>query len=176
MMRHAQKTISYFLLMLLWLTPGSFAQESAKPEAVQTPIQVSTDLVLVNVVARDKKGNLVRDLKQQDFTVLEDGQKQQVSSFDFENIDELALAQQAMATANGTAATAAPKPVQRAADARDEVMVLVVGAHFADVGSGAKVNAHPAGKGSRFRDHGDNRRQVQFGGVGIVLDHGLAPR
>jgi VWFA-related protein len=81
------------------------------------------------VVARDKKGNLVRDLKQQDFTVLEDGQKQQVASFDFENIDELALAQQTMATATGTSAPApasvSAAPQDRAADARDRRLILL---------------------------------------------------
>src|SRR5215472_14620605 len=107
---------------------ASFGQQPSVPQASPT-IRATAELVLVNVVARDKKGNLVRDLKQQDFTVLEDGQKQQISSFDFENIDELALAQQAMATANGTAgpetATAAPQPVQRAADARDRRLILL---------------------------------------------------
>jgi len=47
------------------LTP----QEPDKPGAAQTPIRVSTELVLVNVVARDKKGNPIRDLKQEDFTL-----------------------------------------------------------------------------------------------------------
>ena len=46
-----------------------------------------TELVLVNVTARDGKGNLVKDLKREDFTVLEDGKAQQVVSFDLENTD-----------------------------------------------------------------------------------------
>ena len=107
----------------------ALAQQQPAPPPAAPAIHATTELVLVNVVARDRKGNLVRDLKQQDFTVLEDGQKQQISSFDFENIDELALAQQAMATANGTAgpeaATAAPQPLQRALDARDRRLILL---------------------------------------------------
>jgi VWFA-related protein len=71
-------------------------------------IHATTELVLVNVVARDKKGNLIRDLKREDFTVLEEGQKQQVSSFDFENIEELALAGQTTPTATGTEGAVAP--------------------------------------------------------------------
>ena len=52
------------------------AQQSPAPPAAQAPqaIRATTELVLVNVVARDKKGNLVRDLNRQDFTVREDGQ------------------------------------------------------------------------------------------------------
>ena len=105
------------------------AQEQGAPAQTVPAIRATTELVLVNVVARDKKGNLVRDLKQQDFTVLEDGQKQQVSSFDFENIDELALAQQSVMTANGTAAPAAAgataPAVQHADDARDRRLILL---------------------------------------------------
>ena len=46
-----------------------------------------TELVLVNVTVRDKSGNFVRDLKPEDFTVLEDGKAQKVVSFDVENTD-----------------------------------------------------------------------------------------
>jgi VWFA-related protein len=46
-----------------------------------------TELVLVNVTARDKNGNLVGDLKREDFTVLEDNKPQPVISFDLENTD-----------------------------------------------------------------------------------------
>src|SRR5229473_2139997 len=100
-------------------------QQSPAPPAVQAPqaIRATTELVLVNVVARDKKGNLVRDLKREDFTVLEDGQKQQVSSFDFENIDEMALAGQTTPVATGSAADAGPAnvpgPFAAVIDARD---------------------------------------------------------
>ncbi len=49
-----------------------------------------TELVLVNVTVRDKNGNPVRDLKPEDFTVLEDSKPQQVVSFDIENTDAVA--------------------------------------------------------------------------------------
>jgi VWFA-related protein len=107
---------------------AALAQQAPAQQATPA-IRATTELVLVNVVARDKKGNLVRDLKQQDFTVLEDGQKQQLASFDFENIDELVLAQQQMATTNGTSgaapATAKPQPAERTADARDRRLILL---------------------------------------------------
>src|SRR2546423_15424940 len=88
----------------------SFAQQApaAQPAQAKQAIRATTELVLVNVVARDKKGNLVRDLKREDFSVLEDGQKQQLSSFDFENIDELALAGQSMPTTTGSEGAAGP--------------------------------------------------------------------
>src|SRR5262245_60282497 len=91
--------------LIVQFPPASSGQQSSVPQT-SPAIRATTELVLVNVVARDKKGNLIRDLKQQDFTVLEDGQKQQVASFDFENIDELALAQQTMAATSGTSGPA----------------------------------------------------------------------
>jgi VWFA-related protein len=94
-------------------------------------IRATTELVLVNVVARDKKGNLIRDLKREDFTVFEDGQKQQVSSFDFENIEELAFAVQTTPTATGneeavapTAGASAP-PAQAVLAARDRRLIML---------------------------------------------------
>ena len=107
---------------------ASFGQQPSVPQASPT-IRATVELVLVNVVARDKKGNLIRDLKQQDFTVLEDGQKQQVASFDFENIDELALAQQTVASTNGTSVPAPaavnPQPVEHAPLAGDRRLILL---------------------------------------------------
>jgi len=122
-------------VLLAGFPVAGVAQQAQTPASAQTPMQapqairVTTEVVLVNVVARDKKGNLVRDLKREDFTVLEDGQKQQVSSFDFENIDELALAGQTTAATTGTenaavAAASALKP-QATIDARDRRLMLL---------------------------------------------------
>jgi VWFA-related protein len=49
--------------------------------------RVKSQLVLVNVTVRDKNGNPVKDLKREDFTVLEDNKPQQIASFDLENTD-----------------------------------------------------------------------------------------
>jgi VWFA-related protein len=47
-----------------------------------------TDLVLVNVVVRDKSGSVVRGLARDDFSVTEDDKPQIVTSFDFEELDK----------------------------------------------------------------------------------------
>ena len=52
--------------------------------------RVQSDLVLVNVTVRDKSGNIVQNLKPEDFTILEDNKPQKVVSFDIENIDAVA--------------------------------------------------------------------------------------
>ena len=55
--------------------------------ALQPVFRTDTELVLVNVVVRDKAGAVVRGLKQTDFVVLEDGRPQTVTTFDFEEPD-----------------------------------------------------------------------------------------
>src|ERR1700676_3298684 len=70
------------------------AQDVPKPSSDQNAqesgfvLKVNAELVLTNVVARDTKtGELVRGLKQSDFTVLENSKKQEIASFDFQSVD-----------------------------------------------------------------------------------------
>jgi VWFA-related protein len=105
------------------------AQQSGQAGVNEARIQVTSELVLVNVVAHDKKGNLVRDLKKGDFTLFEDGKKQDISTFDFENVDELATAGAAEATVAGvTGAGTLLRSGKKAAaslNARDRRLMLL---------------------------------------------------
>jgi VWFA-related protein len=114
------------------------AQDQGKPTQDQsTPvaspggtIRVSTELVLVNVVARDKKGNPIRDLKKEDFTLYEDGKKQDISSFDFEDVDQvqnaggLTVTGSAPGTTPGTLLHSSKK-APPTLDARDRRLILL---------------------------------------------------
>src|SRR5258707_12294086 len=117
--------------LLLHASLSAFAQNAPETPQAQQPqyrVHVTSELVLVNVVVRDKKGNLVRALKKDDFTLLEDGKRQNISTFDFENGDELATAGAAEAPASGAAPdtallrSAADKP--SALNARDRRLML----------------------------------------------------
>ena len=104
------------------------AQAPQQPQQPQYRVHVTSELVLVNVVVRDKKGNLVRDLKKDDFTLLEDGKRQSISSFDFENVDELKTAGAAEVAVSGTAPDGALlRPAERTAalNARDRRLMLL---------------------------------------------------
>src|SRR5437016_1054307 len=90
-MQFARKTFSIFSSAGL-LFQGAAPVTAQQTGQAESRIQVTSELVLVNVVAHDKNGNLVRDLKKGDFTLFEDGKKQEISTFDFENVDELATA------------------------------------------------------------------------------------
>jgi len=103
------------------------AQQVEQTPAAPGRIRVTTELVLVNVVAHDKKGNLVRDLKKDDFTVLEDGKKQDITTFDFENVDQPLTAGAAEATVSGTAGAGEVLRAGKKApslDARDRRLML----------------------------------------------------
>ncbi|NYF79293.1 VWA domain-containing protein [Granulicella arctica] len=55
-------------------------------------LKVQSDIVLTNVVVRDKKtGNIVKGLKESDFTILENNKPQKIASFDYQNVDEAAV-------------------------------------------------------------------------------------
>jgi VWFA-related protein len=55
-------------------------------------LKVNANIVLTNVVVRDKKtGAVVPGLKASDFTIVEDKRQQTIASFDYQNVDEAAV-------------------------------------------------------------------------------------
>jgi VWFA-related protein len=79
----------------------SQAQQQSKaqqePEAQQTgegtfKLSVNANIVLTNVIVRDKKtGAVVKGLKASDFSIVEDKKSQHIISFDYQNVDEAAV-------------------------------------------------------------------------------------
>ncbi|HEY0161149.1 MAG TPA: VWA domain-containing protein [Edaphobacter sp.] len=69
-------------------------------------LKVQSDIVLTNVVVRDKKtGAVVKGLTAGDFTVLENGKPQKIASFDYQNVDQ-AVALNETSTVTGKASIA----------------------------------------------------------------------
>jgi VWFA-related protein len=102
---------------------GQNAEATAGTQVSNTPqsgfvLKMNGELVLTNVVARDTKtGEVVRGLKQSDFTVFESGKRQQISTFDFESVDMATPLNEATvsglaagATSNGSKAVVVAKP------------------------------------------------------------------
>ncbi|HEX2327940.1 MAG TPA: VWA domain-containing protein, partial [Candidatus Angelobacter sp.] len=117
------------------------AQDAPKPPQAASKdsqglyrLRVETELVLVNVVVRDKQGKLVSDLKRGDFTLLEEGKPQTISSFDFESLDTVPLAAAGPA-ASGEAQTAANKPILSRKDAEEALSNKRAIVLFFDLGS-----------------------------------------
>jgi VWFA-related protein len=91
MMERGNKFVRSLLAVLvcysMMVSQAALAQQSRAGESGFT-FKVTSELVLVSVTVRDKKGALVRGLKQSDFTVLEDGKVQRLQSFDIEDVDQ----------------------------------------------------------------------------------------
>jgi VWFA-related protein len=85
--------------------PASTAKDApaAHQQAYEssTVLKVKSRLVVVDVVARDAKGAPVTDLKQEDFTVIEDGKEQKLRIFNFQHPDDSMATAPPQSPANG---------------------------------------------------------------------------
>jgi VWFA-related protein len=73
---------------VLVLAGGLAPAQQPKPDAIPDSgavIRTETNVVLVDTVVTDKKGNYVRNLTAKDFKVLEDNKEQTVKSFSFQS-------------------------------------------------------------------------------------------
>src|SRR5712692_4371747 len=68
-------------IVLLTGTVLTAGQAPAPPTPQPPTFKVRVDYVEVDVVVTDRQGNLVRDLKKEDFQVLEDGKAQTINTF-----------------------------------------------------------------------------------------------
>ena len=86
------QTLSTRLLFAALLSTGAivYAQDTQgqppaqPPASTGTVIKTETRLVVVDAVVTDKKDNYVKDLKQKDFKVFEDGKDQPIKTFSYE--------------------------------------------------------------------------------------------
>ncbi|QHS53441.1 VWA domain-containing protein [Edaphobacter sp. 12200R-103] len=98
-----RRTIATALLMLIASFPG-YSQQAAGDGTFT--LKVQSNIVLTNVVVRDKKtGAVVKGLTAADFTILENGKAQKMASFDFQNVDD-AVALHENTTVSGKASVA----------------------------------------------------------------------
>ncbi len=80
---HLILLFAFVVLVGLALTTGTSSITTHAQSQTQDKIVISKDEVLFDVVVRDKKGRVVRDLTATDFEVYEDGVKQELGSFRF---------------------------------------------------------------------------------------------
>ena len=94
-MRFTQAIRPLSIFITLWLgcalSPGTGVLAQNSQEGVyqsQEVLRANTRLVVVDVVATESKGQPVKDLRAQDFTVLESGTQQKISDFTFHHPGE----------------------------------------------------------------------------------------
>src|ERR1019366_10391013 len=79
------RRVAVCLLLCIALNAAPLPQQATPEELTMPSVRVTSRLVLVNAIVTDKSGQRVRDLKQGDFTVFEDGKPQKISVFQFES-------------------------------------------------------------------------------------------
>jgi VWFA-related protein len=108
-------------LTLMLPSAQGFAQQTQSAPVADGSfvLKANSELVLTNVVARDAKtGEPVRELKQSDFTVYENGKQQKIASFDFQNVELAAPLNEA--TISGLAAGVSGNGVKAAVVTKPE--------------------------------------------------------
>ena len=86
-MRTKSSISTILTLLMLSPSPAQQTQTSAPaPSGGTVTFKTSSNLVIVNVSAKDKGGLGVEGLKAEDFTVMEDGKVQKISVFEYQRI------------------------------------------------------------------------------------------
>jgi VWFA-related protein len=135
-----------FLLFvfLIGLMPFNMASQTPAPEQApanevqkgtgegQFTLRTSTEIVLVNVIVKDNNDKFVKGLKASDFTILEDGKKQEVISIDAEDTDAVVTSETPKAdlltnlnTAGGTKPKAPTPDALTENDLKDRRLIVL---------------------------------------------------
>jgi VWFA-related protein len=81
MKSRARLAILFVFAISVALSAGQNPPPAPAQQPQQPTFKLAVDYVEVDVVVADRQGNLVRDLKKEDFQVLEDGKPQAISTF-----------------------------------------------------------------------------------------------
>ena len=97
--------------LAIFLTASLAAQQTPPPAAPSkntVKFEATSQLVVLNVSARDKSGKALEGLKASDFTVTEDGNLQQIRVFEFQRLEGETLAAPELKARPAEASAAAP--------------------------------------------------------------------
>jgi len=121
---------------------GSVSAQVTPQEVPSAPptFRVDTGVVMLDVVVRDKKGRMVRDLRQDEIQVFEDGVKQEVTAFRFVETGR----------EPGPAAPGAPAPAAQKPETRQISLVTLL---FDQLGTEARIIARKAALDFLASDH-----------------------
>ena len=124
-----------------WVAAASLVLPGAPPLLAQTEpaggqaantaqggfvLKMNGELVLTNVVVRDiKTGELVKGLRQSDFSVYENGKQQPISSFDFESVDQAAPLNEVVVSGLAAGASNKAGVVAKPEDLRNHRLIVM---------------------------------------------------
>src|SRR5437660_1962272 len=102
--------VTIMLCVLVVLAQSQEKKETKKSADDDDVIKVTSNLVSLDVIVKDKKGKAITDLKPEDFTVFENGVAQKIDFFD----STLSSGPEAQPTTATTTATGSTEPKPRA--------------------------------------------------------------
>src|SRR3954452_6141570 len=89
-----KRSITATLLSVILVLPA-LPQQAPPPQSPTaavakgvTKFSTTRQLVVVDVTAKDKNGNAIKGLKPTDFTLQEDGKKQEITVFEYQELEE----------------------------------------------------------------------------------------
>jgi VWFA-related protein len=139
-----RRSVPAGLLLAVALGGWARAQPPAEKPASPPTFRVDTGVVMLDVVVRDKKGRLVRDLRPEEIQVFEDGVQQEITAVRFvETGREPVAAAPSAAEPAAPAAPASPEPKQ----------VNLVTLLFDQLGTEARIIARKAALDFLGADH-----------------------
>ncbi len=100
--------LSAVALSLVVAANGLVAGQQAPAQPAPT-FRSTVNLILVDVVVRDRRGQIVKGLTQNDFQIVEDGKPQQILTFAFEEIERNAQPIERGALLAGSSTSAVPR-------------------------------------------------------------------
>ena len=117
------------------LTPSGLAQNPQQPAPPPAPPQVSANqkgairaavnLVEVDVAVTDRDGKLLKSLRQDQFSIAEDGKDQKISTFDYYDVEKLEKAEAAEAAPITIAIGSVAPPEEVRQQERDRRMIVL---------------------------------------------------
>jgi VWFA-related protein len=106
------RSLILLLLALVPFTPALGQVQTPSPSPQKTPtedvLRVTTNLVQLDVVVTDKDGNHVTDLRPEDFEIVEDKDKQPITSFSYVTLGPSVTISKPTVSSSGTNKGAAP--------------------------------------------------------------------
>ncbi|HEY0426298.1 MAG TPA: VWA domain-containing protein [Pyrinomonadaceae bacterium] len=83
------KRFAFITFLLTLLAVSALAQNptATPPPGDDQDLKISTTLIQIDVTVTDKDGNIVTDLKPEDFEVYENGKKQEITNFSFVSVN-----------------------------------------------------------------------------------------
>ena len=133
------KGISLILLLLLSLSSSASAQQPGEAKPQPSPsraepqqsrpneddvVRITTNLVQVDAVVTDKSGKLIKDLRQDEVQIFEDGRQQKITNFSLVTSEALAT-QPAPAATVGKPAPPLPPTTLHPEDIRRTIALVV---------------------------------------------------